>query len=123
MKKIKGVNVHNLEVVVKGDISRHDVDLGALTLSVEDREFIFDVVQSYSEDTEDGIRISCDIEPDEETFDECPYNLTKEDLLDCEHNNLERTLFVGGEEDFELVSILFHFDIDGQDYQIKIEQE
>jgi hypothetical protein len=126
MKKIDGVNIHNLEVVVKGvDYHRNDVDLGALTLSVDGREFILDVVQSYSDELEeDGtLRISCDIEADEDVFDECPYDITKDDLLDCEHNDLVRTLYVTGEEEFEVVSITLYFDIDGQDYQMKIDED
>ena len=128
MKEIKGVNIHNLEVVVKGHVPRHDIDLGALTLSVDGREFILDVVQTYSDETEDMdgnpiLRISCDLESDETLFDECPFDITKEDLLDAEHNDLVRELYVGGETDFEVESILLHFDIDGQDYQLAIEQD
>jgi hypothetical protein len=126
MKTIKGINIHNLEVVVKGkDILRHDVDLGALTLSVDGREFILDVVQSYSDEVEDGtLRISCDVEGNEEEFDECPYDLTKDDLLDCEHNDLVRTLYVSGSEDFEVVSITLYFDdCNGQDYQLKVNED
>jgi hypothetical protein len=129
MKEIKGINIHNLEVVIKGHLNRHDIDLGALTLSVDGREFILDVVQSYSDETEDNdgnpiLRISCDLEPDEDTFDECPYDLTKDDLLDAEHNDLVRTLYVGGEIDFEVESILLHFDdCEGQDYQLEIDED
>lgn len=123
MKKIKGVNIHNVEVLIKGTKERHDIDLGALTLRVDDREFILDVVQSYSDETEDGLIISCDLEVDEDTFDECPYNITKDDMLDCEHNDMVRELYVGGEVDFEVVSITLYFDIDGQDYQMMIDEE
>jgi hypothetical protein len=123
MKTIEGVNIHNIEVEIKGDVQRHDIDLGALTLRVDDREFILDVVQSYSDEIEGGLRISCDLEVDEDTFDECPYNITKDDILDCEHNDMVRELYVGGEVDFEVVSILLHFDIDGQDYQMLIDED
>jgi hypothetical protein len=127
-KKIKGVNIHNLEVEIKGHIDRGIVDLGALTLEVEDRDFILDIVSSYHEHTEgmfggDITRITCDLEVDLDVFEDCKYNLTKEDLLNCEHNDLVRTLYVGGEEDFEVEQILFHFDVDGQDYTMKIDEE
>jgi hypothetical protein len=127
MKTIEGINFHNLEVVIKGkDYHRNDVDLGALTLSVDGREFILDVVQSYSDEIEeDGtLRITCDIEVDEDTFDECPYDITKDDLLDAEHNDLVRTLFVGGEVEFDVVSITLYFDdCNGQDYQLLVDEE
>ncbi len=129
MKRIEGINIHNLEVVIKGTDERHNIDLGAITLSVDDREFIFDVVQSYTDKTEDIdgnpiLLISCDLEVDEDTFGECPYNLTKDDLLSADDNNLVKTLYVGGDEDFEVVSILLHFDdCNGQDYQLEIDEE
>ena len=133
MKVIEGINIHNLEVVVKGkNLKRHDIYLGGLTLSVDGREFILDVVQSYSDEIDEEIfdedvtiRITCEIESDEETFDECPYDLTKDDLLDCEHNDLVRTLFVDGDStEFDVESIILHFDdCEGQDYQIKINEE
>jgi len=125
MKTIQGVNIQNLEVVIKGAKERSDIDLGALTLSVDDREFILDVVQSYSDVTEDPqgnpiIRINCDLEVDEDIFEDCFYNITKEDLLD---KNLVKTLYIGGDNDFEVQSILLHFDIDRQYYQLSIDEE
>ena len=128
MKTIQGVNIHNLEIVIVGTKERSDIDLGALTLSVDDREFILDVVQSYSDVTEDLqgnpiMRISCDLEVDDDIFEDCPYNITKEDLLNSENNNLVRTLYIGGDNDFEVQSILLHFDIDRQYYQLSIDEE
>ena len=60
------------------------------------------------------------MEVDKDTFQDCPYDITKHDLLDSDHNDLNAELYVGGEEDFEVEQILLHFDIDGQDYQIKV---
>jgi len=127
MKKIRGIKIGNLEVEIKGSVERHNVDLGALTLAVDGREFILDVVQSYSQtpkETGTGTtRITCELEVDEDTFDECPYNITKDDILDCEHNDLVRELFVGGDEEFEVESITLYFEADGEDYQMKIDEE
>lgn len=125
---IEGVNIHNLEVEIKGHVDRHIVDIGSLTLSVEDREYILDVTQSYSDHTENFsgepiLRLSCDLEVDRDTFEDCPYDITKHDLLDADHNDLNAELYVGGEEYFEVEQILLHFDIDGQDYQIKVKEE
>jgi hypothetical protein len=127
MKTIEGIKIGNLEVEIKGSVERHNVYLGALRLSVDGREFILDVVQSYThtpEETGTGTtRITCDIEVDEDTFDECPYDITKDDMLDCEHNDLVRELFVDGEEEFEVESITLYFEADGEDYQMKIDEE
>ena len=125
MEKIKGVTFGNIEVVISGKKDwSEDYDFGALTLKCQDREFILDVVGSYTDELEDGTtRITLDIEPDKETFPDCPYNLTKEDLLDCEHNDLIRELFIGGTFKNEILSITLYFEIDGQDYSMIIEQE
>ena len=104
-----------------------DYDFGALTLRCEDREFIFDVRQSYTdglEETGDGTtRITLEVEADEEVFPDCPYNLTKDDLLDCDHNNLVRELYVGGNFENKINSITLYFEVDGQDYAMAIENE
>jgi len=125
---IEGVNIHNLEVEIKGHVDRNIVDIGSLTLSVDGKEHILDVTQSYSDKTENIsgesiLRITCDLEIDKDTFEDCPYDITKNDLLDADHNELNAELYVGGEEDFEVENILLHFDVDGQDYQIKVSEE
>jgi hypothetical protein len=127
MKCIEGINIHNLEVVLVGDVDRNLIDIGALTLSAEGREFILDVSQSYSdgvETTGDGTtRITCDLEVDEETFSECKYDFTKEDLLNGYDRDM--TLFLGSEDiDFTVKSITLHFDdCNGQDYQLQVNEE
>ena len=128
MKRIKGVKFGNVEVVLEGERDwSQDYDFGALTLKCEDREFILDVIQSYTDGTDitgnGTTRITLDVEPDEETFDECPYNLTKRDLLDCEHNDLVRELFIDGTFENEIISITLYFEIDGQDYSMLINRE
>lgn len=125
MKTIEGVTFGNIEVVISGkrDCSK-DYDFGALTLKCEDREFILDVVQSYTDEVGDGTtRITLEVESDEDIFSDCPYNLTKQDLLGCEHNELVKELFIGGTFENEIVSITFFFEIDGQDYSISVDQE
>jgi len=128
MKQIKGVSIGNIEVVVKGERNPNDdYDFGALTFNCQDREFILDVCQSYTDGPEmtgeDFTRITLEVEVDEDIFSECPYNITKEDLLDCEHNDLTRELYIGGNFKNEILSITFYFEVDGQDYQMMLEQE
>ena len=125
MKTIEGVTFGNVEVVLSGKRDwNQDYDFGALTLKREDREFILDVVQSYTDEVGDGTtRITLEVESDEDIFSDCPYNLTKQDLLDCEHNELVKELFIGGTFENEIVSITLFFEIDGQDYSISVDQE
>jgi len=128
MKKIKGVEFGNIEVVIEGERNWKDnYDFGALTLKCEDREFILDVCQSYTDGPdktgEDFTRITLNIEVDEDIFSDCPYNITKEDLLDCEHNDLVRELYIGGNFKNKIISMNLFFEVDGQDYQMKLEEE
>jgi hypothetical protein len=128
MKTIEDVKIGSIEVVIEGERNWDDeYDFGALTLKCEDREFILDVCQSYTDGPEatgeNFTRITLDVEVDEDIFDECPYNITKQDLLDCEHNDLTRELYIGGNFENKILSIDFFFEIDGQDYQMKLEQE
>jgi hypothetical protein len=124
MKKIKGVKLGNVEVVLKGERDwNKDYDFGALTLKCEDREFILDVVQSYTETTKTNTKITLKIEPDENIFDECPYNLTKEDLIEYKNNCLIRELFIDGTFENEIVSIILYFEIDGQNFLMPINRE
>lgn len=128
MKTIKDVVIGNIEVVIDGERNwDDDYDFGALTLKCEDREFILDVCQSYTDGTDitgDGTtRITLDVEVDEDIFDECPYNITKQDLLDCEHNDLVRELYIGGNFKNKILSITLFFEVDGQDYQMELEEE
>ncbi len=122
---MKGVNVHNLEIEIKDHIERHHIDLGALTFTCEGREYKMDIIQSYTDYTEDLdgsdiTRITCDLEtePDLEVFGDCKFDFTKEDLIDG--YDREMTVYVDGDgDDFEVKTIRFHFDIDGQDYELK----
>lgn len=128
MKNIKGVKIGNVEVVLQGEKDdKKDYDFGALTLSCDGREFILDVCQSYTDGLEvtgDGTtRITLEVEVDEDIFDECPYDLTKDDLLSAEHNDLVRELYIGGNFENEVVSITLYFEVDGQDYSLLINQE
>ena len=121
MKKIENVNIGNVEVVIKGKRkSRDDYDFGALTLKREDREFILDVVQSYTEVEGNKTKITLEVEPDEDAFDECPYDLTKEDLLS---DDIFAEIFVDGTFENKIISITFFFEVDGKEYTISVEQE
>ena len=80
--------------------------LGAVTLQREGREYILDVVQSYTYDDEDcagATEIQCDLEVDEDTFGECPYDLTLEDLMS---EDISAEFFIEDEETFEVEEIL-----------------
>lgn len=93
--KIEGVEILGLTIVLYGEVTDdEEVDLGAVTISRDNREYIVDVVQS-NRVFEDGFTtIEAQLKEDVETFDECPYDITAEDLMS---NDLEVTFYIGGD--------------------------
>lgn len=82
-KNITMKNVLALEINLEGDYANSDteVDLGAVTLSLDDKEFIFDIVESGMESDGNETTISCKLAIDKETFDTCDFDLSDLDLL------------------------------------------
>ena len=76
----------------------------------EDREYIVDVVGSNWIYELDQTNVSCEIEVDEETFPDCNFDLTSDDLFNCD---LKSTIFIG---DFsnELISATLFVKIYGK---------
>lgn len=93
--KIEGVEILGLTVVLYGEVTDdEEVDLGAVTISRDGREYILDVVQS-TRVFEDGFTtIETDLKEDVETFDECPYDITDEDLME---DDVNVSFFIGGD--------------------------
>jgi hypothetical protein len=79
---IDGVEIVGVEIVLVGE-KDVETDLGAVTISRDGREYILDVIQSYTyPNFEEGVTfIDTDLILDDETFDECPYDITAEDLF------------------------------------------
>jgi len=98
--------------------------LGAVTLSRDGREFILDVCQSYTYDDEDcagATIIQCDLEIDEDTFPDCPFDLTIEDLLS---DDVSAKFFIeSDEEEFEISQMILMFNHEGEHKAIEVEEE
>jgi len=93
--KIDGVEILGVTVVLYGEIEENEhVDLGALTIKRGNREYILDVVQSYRKFEGGFTTIETDLEKDEDTFGECPYNITASDLMS---NDLNIDFFIDGD--------------------------
>ncbi len=102
------------------------MDLGAVTLSFEGREFIYDIVESYSTDSEgedsDNLR-TCEVKVDKDVFPDCKYDLTEHDLLSY-HNQIKGTLFVGGDEfEGEVVSMTLFVKVQSVTVAINLAEE
>ena len=77
-------------------------DLGAVYLSYEGREYILDVVQSYTDTNSGDTEIDCDLEIDRDTFEDCPYDLTQYDLM---ASRLEATFYIATELEIDKLSL------------------
>jgi hypothetical protein len=99
---IDDVEIISLDIVLVGE-KDVETDLGAVTISREGREYILDVIQSYS-DFEDGLtNIETDLIRDDETFDECPYDITAEDLLS---DDLKVEFYIATDNEIQSMQLL-----------------
>ena len=102
MLKIDGIQILGLEIKLYGERTQEDeIDLGALTLRKDEREYILDSVQSYTT-TEGGFTtIEVDLEKDEELFPDCKYDLTALDLFD----GVEGEFFISSDLNVEYITL------------------
>ena len=82
-------------------VPREQYDLGVLTLKRSTRTLMLDVVQTYSNDENHHTTIECDLEYDEDLFNDKYKDLKESDLLGLD----EATLFIGHEWEVEPDSI------------------
>lgn len=106
---IDGIQILSVELVIDGDHTDTEMDLGAVTISNEDREYILDVVQVYRTFENGQTTIECKLTTTDEDiiFEDCPFNITATDLMvddpkvklyfACEESWEYCTLFVKGE--------------------------
>jgi hypothetical protein len=78
----------SVDIMFSDDVEGHEIDLGALTLRKDGREFILDVVSSRSIDN----LISCTVMKDIEVFPDNKYDL---ELMDLLSDDLEAEMYVG----------------------------
>jgi hypothetical protein len=89
----KSTNTTNMEInntqilylritLVTETVNTDDWDIGALTLSNNGREFILDPYHTMFNFIDGILNLTVYLKRDDETFPDCAYNLTEEDLLD-----------------------------------------
>ena len=123
--KIEGLNIHNLEIEIMGDVTQDQLNIGNLYLESTDgkRDAIFDTASTFIDDMEftghEYSRVQMDLFIDTEAS-ESRHNLEMNDLLDGNHDSIKARLWLE-EQDFEIKRILLHFDHEGQDYQLECE--
>ena len=58
-----------------------EYDFGGVTISLEGREFMLDIVQTVWDETSGDIEIECGLEIDKDTFPDCKYDIQSFDLM------------------------------------------
>ena len=102
---IDGVEILSFETLLYGEREdEHEIDLGALYLSCEGREYVLDVCQSYSTVDKGFTTIKMDLERDEDTFPvhEHKYDLTATDLYD---SDLKASFYIRSDLNVETISL------------------
>ena len=118
LPSIKGIRMSNVEIIYKGKPDPDELYWGSIGVNCQNREFIWDVCQSYTDDLGDGYyRTTLDIEADPEIF-ECSYDLTKDDLLSPD----SATIYVEGVEPLSIKLWFSTLENDGYQY-INLEAE
>lgn len=93
---IDGVEILGVTIKLYGELDRttEHIDLGAVTIKRGDREYILDIVQSYTNVEGGFTTIETDLERDDDTFPDCPYNITASDLMS---NDVSVDVFIDGD--------------------------
>jgi len=113
---IKGIRIGTVEVIYKDKPDPDKLYWGHVKVKCADREFIWDVCQSYTDFgvyTDDLAKghycTTLDLEADPDVFGDCPYDLTHDDMLDPE----SATLYVEGVDPRDIT--LYFTDLEARD--------
>jgi len=95
---MKNVNFIQAMINVDGYVDLLQYGMGTVTLELEGRSYILDIVSSVSEHVGGVTIIGCSLAIDKDECDSSKYDLTEVDLFD---SNLKATIFIGDEYEDE----------------------
>jgi hypothetical protein len=100
-------------IIIDGKVDVSQYDLGTVTLECEERSYIVDVVSSDSLFHNNKTIIECQVEKNDDMFEEG--EITFHDLLpeDFFNKNLKGTIFIGSEYEKEPESQTLFIQFDG----------
>lgn len=115
------VEILGITVVIDGDHMKTEMDLGAVTLSREGREYILDPIQSYRnfEHGETKIEIDLEEEIDHETFPDCKFDLEEVDLM---ATDLKAEFYFSCETEWEYATLFVKINEMTKAIDLKLEQ-
>jgi len=112
-----------VEITIEGEVPANQYDLGAVTLTCEDRSYILDVVSSNSYRENGKTFIDAKAVEDKETFDEMAskYDLKIEDLFSPK---LKGIIYIGSEYEVEPLKMVLKVTLPSGDvFPIVLENE
>ena len=119
--KVLTADIIGAELRFRGEMSYGDFEegFGAITLNNGGRSYVLDVVQSYCTNEMNETIFELELEEDEETFSDCKYDLTDDDLVSYK---LDATIYIG---DFsnELISAQLITVLNGETKYINLKLE
>ena len=109
--------IDSIQVIITLPVSVCDVDIGALMLRRQGREYALDITASDVALSNVNKIITGKVEKDIDTFFECKYDLTTADLTSPD---LEATLFISNDE---FKSMIFSVVVESNTYLFNVKQE
>jgi hypothetical protein len=104
---IDGVEILGVTIKLLGEITDNDeIDLGAVTIKRDDREYILDVTQSYTNTDGGFTTIETALERDDEYFSDCPYDIPAVDLMS---NELVVEFYIASDLPIESLTLFVKF--------------
>lgn len=118
------IDALGVRMKVNKKVNTSDINIGALYLRVNDKQFVYDTTKYYYEHfEEDGAEKSYIIMSliiGEDFVDDDLYTMSHLDLLDFKNNNLEAQLWIE-DGDYEIESNHFFFEHEGEQFAVPIE--
>lgn len=102
------VNFLRVSIIIDEIIDICEIDLGAVTLTCENREYIVDITESEFTYLNGQTIIECKLREDREVFFESKYDLLPEDFF---NGNLKARIYIGC--DYETVSQTLFIQFEG----------
>lgn len=119
--EIEGVKFGLATLIIRGKKNEaKEYNLNTLTVQRGNRQYKLDVIESYSNYFEDhnSTGFIMVLKPDEEVFDDCPYNMTKEDFLS---DDITFEMYISGNFENEIIDATMLVYIDGVEKEFKVE--
>lgn len=119
---MKNVEFLYASIIIDGKVKPDLIDLGSITLRKNNKEYMLDIIRTmiyWDEDTK-KTTLECQVERDDEVFEDCKYDLTENGLLNVPD---VAEIFVGGDGEYSPISYTLHVKVGGVEKEIPLVSE